>query len=326
MNQYMSKDPLTYLLLNKENLHNNYLNNDNDNDNKSNSSTPSFCRSVQSLSPRSLSPNSKRSSLTPISVSPYTKYGSKYTHLFGYNNINESPAIEVEEKDSPFCLWAIQDLTLTPNNLEITTASPSATTIEVNTISTSPFNIIEVTTVAKTVSENSLSNDVSLNVTLPVASPLMKVKRNKSSKKEKALLVPFEKLTTRSNNKVALLSYLFLWCITLFSSTIQYTEFWKSFDPILKYLMMKPFKETHNALTEVHELRVDINDEMNKLSGKFIHCTIDVIANQLSVDHYNEGGSFTNLPQNLEQNALPINTINPNWKDSSFESIFINFN
>jgi len=319
MTEYKNPADLLSYILNKENLH---VNTEfkNDDDDKSNASTPSFCRSVKSLSPKSLSPKFKRSALSPLSISPCTKYGSKYGHLFGYN-INESPVIEEEPKESPFCLWP----------MEINAAAAAPPTIEVNTIATSPFNIIEVTTVAKNIADenDSISKEISSN--LPIASPIMKVvKRNISSKKEKAkkasLIAPFEKLTTkkRSNNKVALfISYVFLWSIVLFFSTIRYSEFWKTFDPLLKTVILKRFNETYSKLTEIHEVKFNINDEINNLSENFVHFTIDIIANQLVTDE----GLNSQPQQNLKQNAFkPINTINPDWKDSSFESIFINFN
>jgi hypothetical protein len=51
----------------------------------------------------------------------------------------------------------------------------------------------------------------------------------------------------------------------------------------LKGVIEKPLQETQSLLSEVHELRVDVNDEWNKITGTVIHVAIDLLANQFSL-------------------------------------------
>lgn len=319
-------DPLTYLL-NKENL-------DCNDENSSEKSTPSCFRSVSSLSPRSIKSISSLSPRSTKSISPYSKYGDKFRSLFGYEDSskvespialpiasptespNESPSESqsesqsespnegsqnnegsptLAESESPFMLWPIE-----------LGAAPA-----LNTIATSPFNIVE----AKSVED----------ISAVIASPIMKVVHSKKfgNESKRNAISPFKKLMNKPSytNVLTMIKIVIAYSICFYLSTI------------LKDLIEKPLQETHSILSEVHELRIDVNDELNIMSGKVIHVAIDLLANQLNTvvvdDDENRQSSEPNFEVDVKEEEqkvfLPINTINPDWKDSSFESIFINF-
>jgi hypothetical protein len=76
---------------------------------------------------------------------------------------------------------------------------------------------------------------------------------------------------------------------------------------------------------------IDVNDEINKMSHQIhdlivyqLHTSID---NNQNIDNESINIIENNIKEEIndKEKFLPINTINPDWKDSSFESIFINF-
>jgi len=281
--------------------------------------------------------------LTPRSVksiSPFIKYGKKYRSLFGYNkgespvesNISSSSPLPNEESDSPFMLWPIE-LGKAQSNMQEVQTVPI-----VNTTATSPIKIIEVTAVTKVdTNESQVSSpcdEPQVSLPIPIASPIMKVVNGTHKENEintKNLITPFQKLTatTTSSSSSSINRGFFIligvYILLLFSSTIRYHDTvnvsWNSLNPILE----------SGSLHEVHELMIDVNDEINKMSNQ-IH---DLIVYQLHTstdDNQNIDNESINIIENNtkeeindNEKVLPINTINPDWKDSSFESIFINF-
>jgi len=281
--------------------------------------------------------------LTPRSVksiSPFIKYGKKYRSLFGYNkgespvesNISSSSPLPNEESDSPFMLWPIE-LGKAQSNMQEVQTVPI-----VNTTATSPIKIIEVTAVTKVdTNESQVSSpcdEPQVSLPIPIASPIMKVVNGTHKENEintKNLITPFQKLTatTTSSSSSSINRGFFIligvYILLLFSSTIRYHDTvnvsWNSLNPILE----------SGSIKEVHELMIDVNDEINKMSNQ-IH---DLIVYQLHTstdDNQNIDNESINIIENNtkeeindNEKVLPINTINPDWKDSSFESIFMNF-
>ena len=280
------------------------------------------------------------------SISPLIKYGKKYRSLFGYSK-EESPVdfnmsssaspLPNEESDSPFMLWPIELGKAQSNTMQ--EVQPI-----VNTIATSPIKIIEVTAVTKVdTNESQVSSpcdEPQLSLPIPIASPIMKVVNDTHKEKEintKNLITPFDKLTTTrtsssspssssSSIKRGFFLLIGVYILLLFSSTIRYHDTfsvnWNSLNPILESA----------SLHEVHELMIDVNDEINKMSNQIhdlivyqLHTSID---NNQNIDNESINTiEIINIKEenNDKQKYLPINTINPDWKDSSFESIFINF-
>ena len=276
------------------------------------------------------------------SISPFIKYGKKYRSLFGYSkeespvefNISSSSSpLPNEESDSPFMLWPIELGNKAQSNVQEAQTIPI-----VNTIATSPIKIIEVTAVTEVdTNESQVSSpcdEPQLSLPIPIASPIMKVVNDTHKEKEintKNLITPFDKLTATSTSpsssssiKRGFFILIVVYILLLFSSTIRYHNTfrvnWSSLNPILESA----------SLHEVHELMIDVNDEINKMSNQ-IH---DLIVYQLHTsidDNQNIDNESTNIIEIInikgqdKQKKLPINTINPDWKESSFESIFINF-